>query len=216
MPTIDPQQSWRRVRRWLWIAAGSVAAIGLGALAWSASQKPPVGAADAAASYASAIGGPFTSTDTNGKAFSSAQLKGKPFAIFFGFTRCPDVCPTTLSRMAQLRKQLGADRDKFSIVFVTVDPQRDTPAEMANYVGLFGTPIIGLSGTSAQTAQAVKAYHVFYAKVPTGPGDYTIDHTATIFLMDAKGGFSGTIAHDEAQNVALEKLKNLIDRKSVV
>ncbi len=167
-------------------------------------------APSAAQSYASAIGGPFVLTNPAGKPVSNETLKGKPFAIFFGFTRCPDVCPTTLNRMAALRKGLGADGDKFNIVFVSVDPGHDKPADIGQYVALFGTPIIGLTGTDAQIAQVVKAYHVFYEKVPQRGGDYTIDHTATVFLMGRQGEFVTTIDHQEGQDTALAKLKRLI------
>lgn len=205
MASTDRSLRRTALRRRLWIAVALIGVGMSGAYVWNAARKP-----DPAASYAAAFGGPFTSTDATGKPFSSGQLDGRPYAIFFGFTRCPDVCPTALARMAQLRKQLARDGDKFAIVFVSVDPARDTPAELANYLTLFDTPIIGLSGTTAQTAQAVKAFHVFYQKVPTGPGDYTIDHTATVFLMGRSGEFVGTISHDEGQDAALAKLRRLI------
>ena len=149
-------------------------------------------------------------TDQNGQTVTDQSLREKPYAIFFGFTRCPDVCPTSLSRMAQLRKQLGADGDKFNIVFVSVDPEHDKREDIGRYLELFGTPIIGLTGTDVQIAQIVKAFHVYYAKVPVEGGDYTIDHTASIILMDRNGQFIGTIDHQEQQGVALEKLKRAI------
>lgn len=162
------------------------------------------------ASYANAIGGPFELTAADGSTVTDRTLKGKPFAIFFGFTRCPDVCPTSLSRMARLRQQLGPDGMKFNIVFISVDPGHDKPADLGRYVELFNTPIIGLTGTDAQLDRIRKAYRVFAAKVPQPGGDYTIDHTATIYLMTAEGGFSGTIDFHEAEKTALEKLKRLI------
>jgi hypothetical protein len=131
--------------------------------------------------------------------------------LYFGFTRCPDVCPTTLSRMAQLRKQLGTDGDKFRIVFVSVDPGYDSPEDIGRYVELFGTPILGLTGTDAEVDAAVKAYRAFYEKVPTNEGaDYTIDHTASVYLMDADGRLQSIIAYDEADANALAKLKRLV------
>ena len=93
------------------------------------------------------IGGPFTLTGADGKPFSSTRLAGKPHALFFGFTHCPDVCPTTLARLARLRQQIGKGDDSFAIVLVSVDPERDTPAEMARYASLFGTPVIALTGS---------------------------------------------------------------------
>ena len=164
------------------------------------------------ATIADQFGGPFTLVDRNGKPFTDGNLKGKPFAIFFGFTHCPDVCPTSLSRMAQLRKQLGADGERFNIVFVSLDPERDSPETVGNYVDLFETPIIGLTGNSAQIADAAKAYGVFYEKVRQGEGDdYTIDHTASIFLVDADGRFVTTIAHGEDQATALAKVRRILN-----
>jgi protein SCO1/2 len=163
------------------------------------------------ASYADLIGGPFALTAPDGSRVTDQTLKGTPFAIFFGFTRCPDVCPTTLSRMAQLRKQLGPDGDKFRIVFVSVDPGYDSPEDIGRYVELFGTPILGLTGTDAEVDKAVKAYRAFYQKVPTNEGaDYTIDHTASVYLMDASGKLQSIIAYDETAPSALAKLKRLV------
>ncbi|MFM2272692.1 MAG: hypothetical protein RL702_1757 [Pseudomonadota bacterium] len=112
--------------------------------------------------------------------------------------------------MARLRKQLGPDGAKFNIVFVSVDPGHDKPADIGNYVALFGTPIIGLTGTEPQLAQIKKGYGVYSAKVPQPGGDYTVDHTAAIYLMTAKGVFSGTIDTHEPDATALAKLKRLI------
>ena len=163
------------------------------------------------ASYADLIGGPFALTAPDGSRVTDQTLKGTPFAIFFGFTRCPDVCPTTLSRMAQLRKQLGPEGEKFRIVFVSVDPGYDSPADIGRYVELFGTPILGLTGTDAEVDTAVKAYRAFYQTVPTNEGaDYTIDHTASVYLMDANGKLQSIIAYDETNPSALAKLKRLV------
>jgi len=162
-------------------------------------------------SYADLIGGPFALTAPDGSRVTDQTLKGTPFAIFFGFTRCPDVCPTTLSRMAQLRKQLGKDGDKFRIVFVSVDPGYDSPEDIGRFVDLFDTPILGLTGTDAEVDAAVKAYRAFYQKVPTNDGrDYTIDHTASVYLMDASGRLQSIIAYDETNPSALAKLKRLV------
>lgn len=182
----------------------------VGGLALVAIVRGGAGAGSAAGQYAHAFGGPFTLTAPDGSTVTEKTLAGKPYAIFFGFTRCPDVCPTSLARMARLRKQLGPDGVKFNIVFVSVDPGHDKPANLGSYVALFGTPIIGLTGTDAQLAQIKKGYGVYSAKVPQPGGDYTIDHTAAIYLMTATGAFSGTIDHQESDAAALEKLKRLI------
>lgn len=183
--------------------------VGIGLVAMLAPGRSP--AASDQASYADLIGGPFALTAPDGSRVTDQTLKGTPFAIFFGFTRCPDVCPTTLSRMAQLRKQLGPDGDKFRVIFVSVDPGYDSPEDIGRYVELFGTPILGLTGTDAEVNAAVKAYRAFYEKVPTNGGkDYTIDHTASVYLMDADGRLQSIIAYDETDANALAKLKRLV------
>ena len=124
------------------------------------------------------LGGPFTLTGADGKPFSSAQLAGKPYVMFFGFTHCPDVCPNTLARLVRLRQQLGAGDQSFEIVFVTVDPERDTPEAVGSYAKLFNSPIIGLTGTRAQVDAVAKQHATFQAKVPdvNAPDGYTMDH----------------------------------------
>lgn len=206
MTTTDPRaRRWAVARLALWalIAVAGLAVLGTYLIRRAAT-------ADITTSYADAFGGAFDLIDQNGRTVSDQTLRGRPYAIFFGFTRCPDVCPTTLSRMAALRKQLGADGDKFEIVFVSVDPKYDKPKDIGQYLDLFGTPIVGLTGSDAQIARAVKAFHVYYQKVPVPGGDYTIDHTASVFLMDRAGKFVTTIAHGEEQKVALEKLRRII------
>lgn len=196
----------KTLRLALWAVVALV--IGIGLLAMLAPDRKP--SADDQAAYADLIGGPFALTAPDGSRVTDQTLKGKPFAIFFGFTRCPDVCPTTLSRMAQLRKQLGKDGDRFRIVFVSVDPGYDSPEDIGRYVELFGTPILGLTGTDKEVDAAVKAYRAFYQKVPTTGGDYTIDHTASVYLMDAAGKLQSIIAYDETNPSALAKLKRLV------
>lgn len=204
--TIEPTASPAMVivRRLLWIMVAVAAAIGL-VLAFAPKDGP-----SASTAYADTFGGPFTLQASDGAAVTDKTLAGKPFAIFFGFTRCPEVCPTTLARMASLREQLGADGMKFDIVFVSVDPEHDKPADIGSYVSLFKTPIRGLTGTAEQLAKIQKGYGVYVRKVPIEGGDYTIDHTAAIFLMDTRGKFVTTIDYHENDKVALEKLRRLI------
>lgn len=199
------------VRKLLWLMAAVAALLGgmlyLG-LEKSGAEKP------ASTATALPFGGPFELTRSDGEILTDKTLAGRPYAIFFGFTRCPDVCPTTLSRLALLRKKLGSDGDKFDIVFVSVDPERDKLADIGAYTELFGTPIIAATGTEAQLAQIRKGFGVYVKKVPLDPakpdGDYTIDHTAGIFLMDAKGRLSSIIDHHEAEATALDKLRMLV------
>lgn len=195
----------RRVRPWLWIL---FAIVSLTAVALWMRERPAV--SSASQSYASAFGGSFEMIDQYGNTVTDQTLRGRPYAMFFGFTRCPDVCPTTLSRLAALRKQLGADGEKFDIVFVSVDPKTDKANDIGRYVKLFDTPIIGLTGSDRQIAKIAKAFHVYYAKIPVDGGGYTVDHTASVFLMDKHGEFVATIDHKESQQVALAKLKRLV------
>lgn len=156
----------------------------------------------------SSFGGPFTLVDSRGEQFASSELRGKPYAIFFGFTHCPDVCPTTLARLARLRKQLGQGDDAFNIVFVSVDPERDGPKEVGAYADAFGSPVIGLTGSPEQIAQVKKQYGIFSEKVPQGDS-YTVDHSAAVLLFDRNGEFKATISGQEQDAPALDKLKQL-------
>ncbi|MDQ2778089.1 MAG: SCO family protein [Pseudomonadota bacterium] len=126
--------------------------------------------------------------DVDGKIRTLADWKGKVVVVFFGYTQCPDVCPTTLLELAQARKALGADGDRVQVVFVTVDPERDTPAILKAYVANFGADFVALRGTPAETAATAKAFKVFYAKVPgESPGSYSMDHTAGSYVFDTQG-----------------------------
>ena len=155
------------------------------------------------------IGGPFRLTSHEGRAFTDEDLKGKPFAVFFGFTHCPEVCPTTLYDLTQDLEALGKDADKMRVAFITVDPAEDTPELMKTYLGSFDPRIVGLTGTEEEIAAVAKAYKVYYRKVPTESG-YTMDHTATILLMDSRGEFYGTSNFQESQEVRRQKLRQLI------
>jgi protein SCO1/2 len=155
------------------------------------------------------IGGPFRLTSHEGKAFTDEDLKGKPFAVFFGFTHCPEVCPTTLYDLTQDLEALGKDADRMRVAFITVDPAQDTPELMKTYLGSFDPRIVGLTGTEEEIAAVAKAYKVYYRKVPTESG-YTMDHTATILLMDSRGEFYGTSNFQESQEVRREKLRKLV------
>jgi protein SCO1/2 len=195
--------SLARLRLLLWAVVG-VAAIGAVVLLWKQSEPQQT-----SQSAMGTIGGPFTLTASDGKPFSSSKLSGKPAAIFFGFTHCPDVCPTTLARMAKLRRQLGQGDDALSIVFVSVDPERDTPAAVGEYVGLFGSPVIGLTGTPAQVEQVKKQFGIYSRKVEQPGGRYSVDHTAAVMLMDRSGQFVATISPEEGDQVALDKLRRI-------
>ncbi|QPC44120.1 SCO family protein [Kaustia mangrovi] len=173
-------------------------------------QAPPAGDGNARGGFAD-IGGPFTLTDKTGRTVTEADFKGKPSAIFFGFTFCPDVCPTTLYELSGAMEELGADADRMNVVFVSVDWERDGPEELERYVSAFDDRIRGLSGTKDEIERITRAYRVYYKRVPTEDGeDYTIDHSALVYLMDSDGRFFGTISYNESPEMMLGKLKRLI------
>ena len=194
----------RRARFILWSLV-AIAAVLVAAL-WVSAEKPDAAAPEAAPV---AIGAPFTLSASDGRRFSSASLKGTPYVLFFGFTNCPDVCPTTMARLARLRTRLGQGDKGFAILFVTVDPERDTPAELARFTAAFATPIVALTGTPAEIAAVTKSFGIYSKKVAQPGGGYTVDHTATALLFDRDGQFTATIAPDEGDDVALAKLKRI-------
>jgi protein SCO1/2 len=135
-------------------------------------------------------GNDFRLKDTQGKERTLADWHGKVVLLHFGFTQCPDACPTMLARAAEVRKMLGAQKDKLQVLFVTLDPERDTPQRLAGYVTFFHPRLIGLTGDMRAIAQAARAYKVYYAKVATANG-YTIDHSGYVYLMDRAGRYLG-------------------------
>ena len=135
------------------------------------------------------IGGPFKLVDQNGQVVTDQDLKGRPFLVFFGFTHCPDVCPTTLFEVSEILRALGPDADRARALFITVDPERDTPAAMKDYLSSFDPHLTGLTGDPAEIAAVAKAYRVYFKKVPLDEGNYTMDHTAIVYLMDKTGRF---------------------------
>jgi protein SCO1/2 len=142
-----------------------------------------------AGSGTSAIGGPFKLIDQNGNAISDADMKGRPFLVFFGYTRCPDVCPTTLFEVSEIMHALGKDADRAGALFITVDPERDTAAVMKDYLSSFDPHLRGATGDRAAIDATEKTFRVYAKKVPTTNGDYTMDHTALVYLMDKQGRF---------------------------
>ncbi|MCC6718674.1 MAG: SCO family protein [Acetobacteraceae bacterium] len=138
------------------------------------------------------VGGPFELVDQNGKPVSERDFRGRFMLLFFGFTHCPDVCPTELQVLADVLEQLGPRAARVAPIFVTVDPERDTPAVLAEYVKLFDPRLIGLTGTEAQIAAMAKAYRVYYAKVtPPGASTYLMNHSSFVYLMGPDGAFRG-------------------------
>ena len=136
-----------------------------------------------------AIGGPFQLTDQAGQTVTDQNLKGRPTLIFFGFTHCPDVCPTSLFEISEVLRAMGKDANKVNAWFVSVDPERDTAAAMKDYLSSFDPHLKGLTGNPEAVTKVLSAYRVFARKVPLKDGDYTMDHTALIYLMDKDGRF---------------------------
>ena len=137
----------------------------------------------------SAVGGPFKLTDQTGKTITDADMKGHAFLVFFGFTHCPDVCPTTLFDVSEVFRSLGPDGKDVRALFITVDPERDTPAVLKDYLSSFDPRIVGVTGDDASIKAAEKAYRVYAKKVPLDGGSYTMDHTAIVYLMNKDGHF---------------------------
>jgi len=136
-----------------------------------------------------AIGGPFQLTDQAGQTVTDQNLKGRPTLIFFGFTHCPDVCPTSLFEISEVLRAMGKDADRVNAYFVSVDPERDTQGAMKDYLSSFDPHLKGLTGDPQAVAKVLSAYRVYAKKVPLKDGDYTMDHTALVYLMDKNGQF---------------------------
>lgn len=200
------------VRLALWAAVG-VAVFVFGALeVWR--QIDPTRAPQTAGSGlippTSEIGGPFRLVDTDGKPVTDASLRGKAIAMFFGFTHCPDVCPTTLAEAASWLETLGDEAKDLRFVFVSVDPERDTPDVLKNYIAAFDPRVTGLTGSREEVDAIIKAYRVYARKVPLEGGGYTMDHTAGIYLMNRDMKFVGIVNYQEETEKALAKLRALL------
>jgi len=157
----------------------------------------------------SAVGGPFALTDQNGKQITDKDMAGHPFLVFFGFTHCPDVCPTTLFDVSEVFRALGPDK-QVRALFITVDPERDTPAVMKDYLSSFDPRITGATGDEAAVAAAIKGYRVYAKKVPLDGGGYTMDHTAIVYLMGKDGRFVAPFNMKRRPNEAAEDLKRYL------
>jgi protein SCO1/2 len=171
---------------------------------WTAERTAP-------AISASAIGGPFELVDQTGTKRTEADLKGKYALIYFGYTYCPDACPTALLAMAEALDQIGPLAAKVRPVFFTVDPERDTVAQMASYVAAVDERLLGLTGTADQVGKAAKAYRVYFRKTtPSGSSDYLVDHTSLIYLMDPDGRYVAHFTHETPPARIAETLKRYL------
>jgi protein SCO1/2 len=191
-----------RIAAWLTVA---VLVIGAGAVYL---LRPDLGMVSRQLPLAAGIGGPFELTTHDGKRLSSAELKGTPFALFFGFTHCPDVCPTTMLELSNAIKALGPDADRMRFFFVSVDTERDTPELLKLYLSNFDPHITGLVGTPDEIAAVAKAYRAMYEKVPNKDG-FTYNHTALVYLMGRDGRLAGTINYQESADALVKKLRRL-------
>ncbi len=156
-----------------------------------------------------AFGAPFSLVDQNGQTITEQAFQGHPTALFFGFTHCPEICPTTLFELEGWLNKLGKDGQNIKAYFVTVDPERDTAAILKTYVSNVSGRIIGVTGEPDKVSAMIKAFGVYARKVPTQDSSYTMDHTASIFLLNSKGDFHGTIAYGENPDTAVDKLRRL-------
>jgi protein SCO1 len=161
-------------------------------------------------SAAANIGGPFRLTDQDGKPITDQDLKGRPFLVFFGFTHCPDVCPTALFEVSEIMRKLGPDADRTRALFVTVDPERDTPEKLKDYLSSFDPHVIGVTGDAAAIAAVAKAYRVYSKKVPLDGGGYTMDHTAIVYLMGKDGRFISPFNLKRKPDVAAAELRKYL------
>ena len=158
-----------------------------------------------------AIGGPFQLVDQNGKQFTDADLKGKWHLVFFGYTHCPDICPTTLNELSLAFDKLTTEQRAYvGVVFISVDPERDTPKILKSYLESFDAPVVGLTGSAAEVMQAAQDYRVYYAKHPLPGGDYEMDHSALIYVMDPQGRFNSTLTLDSTAEQMAARLRKLV------
>jgi protein SCO1/2 len=170
-----------------------------------------VGSRQANKAEAIQLGAPFNLVDQNGAPITEAAFKGHPTVLFFGFTHCPEVCPTTLFEMAGWLKTLGDEGKDLRVFFITVDPERDTPDVMKGYTTAFTDKITGITGKPEDIEKLIKSWRIYAKKVPTENGDYTMDHTASVMLLDRDGRLKSTIDYKENSDVALKKLRLLIE-----
>ena len=185
------------------------AGLGLSGCDWLAGAPKPAfkGVDLTGAAYAQSL----NLTDQDGRARNLAEFKGKVLVIFFGYTQCPDVCPTTLAELAEVKRSLGADGEKLQGIFVTVDPERDTEPLLKAYLSSFDPSFVALRGSESQTQQAAREFKVYYAKAPgKAPGSYTMDHTAASFLFDKQGHVRVFVRYGSGAQAMADDIKLLL------
>lgn len=190
-----------KVRAFALAVAVIILAAGLTGL-WLIKRKPEL--------VAGHLGAPFSLVDQSGQPITEQALEGHPSLLYFGFTHCPEVCPTTLYEMSGWFKTLGSEAKDLRAFFVSVDPERDTPEVMKGYVTAFGDRITGITGSPSEIQKVITGWRIYAVKVPQPGGDYVMDHTASVMLLDRSGQFSGTISYGEKTDVALSKIRRLL------
>jgi len=189
------------LRTILWALVAVVAVGATGLYAYTAFTRP---------TQAQSLGqGDYQLTTAAGEPFNRASLQGSPSLLFFGFTHCPEVCPTTMAEMTAWYETLGDEAKDLKAYFVTVDPERDTAEIVGDYVSWTGH-VTGVTGSVEEIEKAAKAWAIYYKKVPLEGEDYTMDHTASVFLLNRQGEFEGTIAYREDTGTAVEKIRKLL------
>ena len=194
------------------VAAAVALAIALVAVITTA---PRYATEQSGTSSSAAIGGPFTLIDTSGKTVTDQAYRGKWMLIYFGYTFCPDACPTALNNMSVALEKLGAEANKLEPIFITVDPKRDTPQTMAEYLKSFDRRIIGLTGSQAQTDSVAREYRIYVEPQKSEGDDYLVDHSAYIYMMDPQGKFVNVVAGDVPGNEMAEKLRKMMSQRGV-
>jgi protein SCO1/2 len=187
------------------VVLGGLAVLALATLLWTQVIEPRLNR-----SIADTLGeGDYRLSATDGTEFTEASLRGAPSVVFFGFTHCPEVCPTTLGEIAGWQEELAADGKQLRVFFVTVDPERDTTEMLGDYVS-WVPGVVGVSGSPDEIAKAIRAFRIFASKVPLDDGSYTMDHSASLLLFDAKGRFVEPIGYGEDTARAMDKLARLV------
>lgn len=199
---------FRSLRYVLWggvlIAAFAAGALWLGEIQQRANN--PSGTASGPIAHST----PFALTTHTGNLFDSTTLEGQPYLIFFGFTHCPDICPTTLLEVSKTLDALGPDADRLQAIFVTIDPKRDTVELLKAYLSSFDSRIVGLTGPENDIKRVARQYRIFYEKVPSEDGDYTMNHSASAFLYNGSGRLVSTLSFEESPDIREAKIRKLI------